>query len=87
MKTSISLLRSRGDRVTQNARIRRFRSDGSTLGWSDQSCAGTNTCTNNGSAWLYYGQKASVTCNGVYEGKYGVDEAVNLCRLEIIYVY
>ena len=86
MRTSIGLLRSRGDRVTQNARIRRFTYDGALLGWSDKSCAGINTCANDDTQFLAPGQSATVQCNGVYEGLYGVDEAVNLCRLEIVYL-
>jgi hypothetical protein len=84
MRTSIGLLRSRGDRVTQNARLRRFDAYGNVFGWSDKSCSGINTCTNEDAAFLAPGQKASVQCNGVYEGLKGVDEAVNVCRLEII---
>jgi hypothetical protein len=84
MRTSIGLLRSRGDRVTQNARLRRFDANGNVFGWSDKSCSGINRCTNEDAAFLAPGQKASVQCNGVYEGIKGVDEAINLCRLEII---
>jgi hypothetical protein len=86
MHTSIGLLRHRGDRVTQNARIRRFTWDGQVFGWTDKSCAGINTCTNDDVEFLAPGQKASVQCNGVYEGLYGVDEAVNSCRLEVVYL-
>ena len=84
MRTSIGLLRSRGDRVTQNARLRRFDANGNVFGWSDKSCSGINTCINEDAAFLAPGQKASVQCNGVYEGIKGVDEAINVCRLEII---
>ena len=84
MRTSIGLLRSRGDRVTQNARLRRFDANGNVFGWSDKSCSGINRCTNEDAAFLAPGQKASVQCNGVYEGIKGVDEAINVCRLEII---
>jgi hypothetical protein len=86
MHTSIGLLRSRGDLVTQNARIRRFTYQGALLGWTDKSCSGTNSCSNDDTEFLNPGQSATVQCNGVYEGKYGVDEAVNGCRLEIVYL-
>lgn len=86
MHTSIGLLRSRGDRVTQNARIRRFAYTGGLVGWTDKSCDGTNSCANDDTEFLAPGQSATVQCNGVYEGKYGVDEAVNGCKLEIVYL-
>jgi hypothetical protein len=86
MRTSIGLLRSRGDRVTQNARLRRFTSSGQVFGWSDKSCEGINRCVNEDVGFLAPGQMASVQCNGVYEGLRGVDEAVNGCRLEIVFL-
>jgi len=86
MRTNIGLLRSRGDRVTQNGRLRRFDAYGNVYGWIDKSCAGINTCVNEAEATIAPGQKASVQCNGVYEGLRGVDDVSNFCRLDIVYL-
>src|SRR5687768_7954146 len=55
----------RGERVTMNARIRRFEAGGRLYGWSDKSCAGYDRCEVNDSSVIAPGQSASVQCNGV----------------------
>jgi hypothetical protein len=82
--TSISGLRSRGYRVTQNARLRRFNSSGAVYGWSDKSCAGIDTCTTNDGSAIAPGQRASIQCNGVLEAPYSrPDDMVNGCRITV----
>jgi hypothetical protein len=59
----------RGDRVTMNARIRRFDNYGNVHGWSDTSCSGFDRCTTADASVIYPGQSASVQCNGVREAR------------------
>jgi hypothetical protein len=83
-ETSISGLRSRGYRVTQNARLRRFTSSGAVYGWSDKSCAGIDRCSTQDGSTLAPYQRASIQCNGVLEAPYSLpDDMVNLCRITV----
>ena len=84
MHTSFSLFRHRGERVTQNARLRRFTYEGQVFGWSDKSCEGIEQCVNDDVGFLAPGQMASVQCNGVYGVIQYLNEGVNVCRLEIV---
>jgi hypothetical protein len=83
--TSINLATYRGDRVTQNARLRTFNSDGYVFGWSDRSCAGSNTCSTGDYRYLSAGQAASIQCNGVREAMPIDNSASNTCRIEMTY--
>jgi hypothetical protein len=83
--TSISVATSRGDRVTQNARLRTFNSSGQIVGWTDRSCAGSNACGTWDYRYLSAGDSASIQCNGV-RGAMPIDNtASNTCRIEMTY--
>jgi surface antigen len=76
----------RGDRVTMNARIRRFDRYGSVYGWSDKSCSDSNRCTTEDSSVIYPGQSASVQCNGVREARpYDGNTAKDYCNVKLSY--
>jgi hypothetical protein len=76
----------RGDRVTMNARIRRFDGYGNVYGWSDKSCSGADRCTTEDSSVIYPGQSASVQCNGVREARpYDGNTAKDYCRVGLSY--
>ena len=84
--TNISLTTHRGDRVTQNARLRAFNSSDQVFGWSDKSCAGSNTCSTADYRYLSAGQAASIQCNGVRDALFAGNSASNTCRVEMTYL-
>ena len=76
----------RGDRVSMNARIRRFDGNGSVYGWSDKSCWASNRCTTEDASVIYPGQSASVQCNGVREARpYDGNTAKAYCSVKLSY--
>ena len=76
----------RGDRVSMNARLRRFDRYGSVYGWSDRSCWASNTCSTEDSSVIYPGQSASVQCNGVRESRpYDGNTAKAYCSVKLSY--
>jgi hypothetical protein len=86
MRTFIETEVRRGDRVTMNARLRRFDSNGNVFGWSDKSCSGIDTCETEDTSWIYPGQSASVQCNGVREARpYDGNRAKDYCRVGLSY--
>jgi len=74
----------RGDRVTMNARIRRFSTSGSVYSWSDRSCSGIDRCEVTDTSVIYPGQSASVQCNGVREAK-AYNWAKDYCSVKLSY--
>jgi surface antigen len=74
----------RGDRVTMNARIRRFEAGGRVYSWSDRSCAGANRCEVNDASVIAPGQSASVQCNGVRQALAG-NLAKDHCSVKLSY--
>jgi surface antigen len=63
--SSIRTYYLRGQRVTLNARLRRFEAGGRVYSWSDRSCDRTDRCEASDSSFIAAGQSASVQCNGV----------------------
>jgi surface antigen len=63
--SSIRTYYLRGERVTMNARLRRFEAGGHLYSWSDRNCASNDQCEVNDSSVIAPGQSASVQCNGV----------------------
>ncbi len=83
--TGFYVLIRRGDRVTQNARLRWFNTVGQLTGSRDRSCSGIDSCnTGFDHVDLSAGQKASVQCNGVREAKPLPNDAVNRCYVEMV---
>jgi hypothetical protein len=80
--TSIHVTSGRGDRVTQNARLRTFNRAGQLSGWRDKSCAGANTCATPDYIYLLGGMSASIQCNGVRQATAFANSAVNTCRID-----
>ena len=74
----------RGERVTMNARIRRFEAGGRVYGWSDRSCDLPNRCEVNDSSVIAPGQSASVQCNGVRAATVG-NWARAYCSVKLSY--
>ena len=74
----------RGERVTMNARIRRFEAGGHLYSWSDKSCAGYDRCEVNDSSVIAPGQSASVQCNGVRSATAG-NWARDYCSVKLSY--
>jgi len=74
----------RGERVTMNARIRRFEAGGRVYGWSDRSCDLPNRCEVNDSSVIAPGQSASVQCNGVRAATVG-NSARAYCSVKLSY--
>src|SRR3954452_11666623 len=74
----------RGERVTMNARIRRFEGGGHLYGWSDGSCDGKDRCEVNDSSVIAPGQSASVQCNGVRAATAG-NSAKDYCSVKLSY--
>jgi hypothetical protein len=64
-ETSIATKAYRGERVTQNARLRVFNSSGTLVWWRDRSCADIDFCVNRDAVRIWGGESASVQCNGV----------------------
>jgi surface antigen len=74
----------RGERVTMNARIRRFEGGGHLYGWSDRSCDDNDRCEVNDSSVIAPGQSASVQCNGVRAATAG-NWAKDYCSVKLSY--
>ena len=74
----------RGDRVTMNARIRRFDTGGSVYSWSDRSCSGADRCEVTDASVIYPGHSASVQCNGVRAALAG-NWAKDYCSVKLNY--
>ena len=74
----------RGDRVTMNARIRRFDTDGNVYSWSDRSCSGADRCEVTDASVIYPGHSASVQCNGVRAALAG-NRAKDYCSVKLSY--
>jgi len=74
----------RGERVTMNARIRRFEGGGHLYAWSDRSCDYYNRCEVNDSSVIAPGQSASVQCNGVRAATAG-NSAKDYCSVKLSY--
>jgi len=74
----------RGERVTMNARIRRFEAGGRVYSWSDRSCDGSDRCEVNDSSVIAPGQSASVQCNGVRAATAG-NSAMDHCGVKLSY--
>jgi hypothetical protein len=90
--TFIDTYTHRGDRVTMNARLRRFDTNGNVYAWSDKSCDALDTCSTEQTSYIYPGQSASVQCNGVREAKLYVllyggpdNSAKDYCRVKLSY--
>ena len=85
-ETPIDTQVHRGDRVTMNARIRRFTSAGQNYAWSDRSCDALDSCTTTDSTYVWPGESASVQCNGVREARpFDGNAAQDFCRVELKY--
>src|SRR4051812_14597616 len=85
-QTSIATESGRGDRVTQNARIRVINPVTAEVVWfRDHSCAGTDLCENRDSVRLRGGRSASVQCNGVREHSAVFNRGANTCTLKMDY--
>lgn len=74
----------RGERVTMNARLRRYEAGGHLYGWSDKSCDSYNRCEDNDSSVIAPGQSASVQCNGVRAATAG-NSAKDYCSVKLSY--
>ena len=74
----------RSERVTMNARTRRFERGGHVYGWSDGSCDRLDHCEVNDSSVIAPGQSASVQCNGVRAATAG-NWAMDHCSVALSY--
>jgi hypothetical protein len=83
----LSTFISRGDRVTQNARLRVFSRGGVEYWHRDQSCAGIDSCSSSDLVYVRGGDTATDQCNGVIEQRGLQNEAVNGCQVQVIPLY
>ncbi|TML98616.1 MAG: hypothetical protein E6G10_22180 [Actinobacteria bacterium] len=84
--STISTESTRGQRVTQNARLRVINPmTGDVVWFRDQSCSGINSCSNSDAVRIQTGQKASVQCNGVRENAMVNNRAYNTCEIRMDY--
>jgi surface antigen len=75
----------RNERVTMNARIRRYDAGVHLYGWSDKSCDSSyDRCDVNDSSVIAAGQSASVQCNGVRAATAG-NSAMDYCGVILRY--
>lgn len=82
-ETSITTWYTRGEHVTQNARLRVYNTAGALVWYRDRSCAGLNTCTNTDAIHIWPGESASVQCNGVREHVYAGNSVRNTCTVRM----
>ena len=75
----------RGERVTMNARTRRFERGGHLYAWKDGSCDALDHCeVNDSGSVIAAGQSASVQCNGVRSATAG-NSAMDHCLVKLSY--
>jgi surface antigen len=75
----------RNERVTMNARIRRYDAGVHLYGWSDKSCDSQyDRCDVHDSSVIAAGQSASVQCNGVRASTAG-NSAMDYCGIKLTY--
>ena len=84
--STIDTQTQRGDRVTQNARLRVI-SDrtGEVVWFRDHSCSGVNYCENMDHVRMYTNNRASVQCNGVRQDVPVFNRASNTCEIRMDY--
>jgi hypothetical protein len=85
--SSFNTFRHRGDRVTQNARLRVYSAGGVNIWFRDKSCAGIDTCSTDDLVYVNGGQTATDQCNGVMEKRGPLNEGVNGCQVQVIPLY